>query len=277
MNGNDLAALSGVTAATISRYLNGLRTPTVDNVVLLADALDVSVDYLLGRHNVPDDKMLVSLYSIASSDDKRVLWTLLETWKDTEETMEQLNGNEPFTLHGSGTSIMLQDFWRWAYSDLLNNTHRGVLAEFLVHSALETKDVARADWLPFDLTSPSGLRIEVKSSAYLQAWTPEDVFSQISFDIAKKFAWDGATYASMAMRNSDLYVFCVFTARTRDVSILDLDYWDFYVLPTSVLNEKVPEQKTITLSSLLKLEPAKTDFAGLPAAVESVRLSNETT
>ena len=92
--------------------------------------------------------------------------------------MEQLNGNEPFTLHGSGTSIMLQDFWRWAYSDLLNNTHRGVLAEFLVHSALETKDVARADWLPFDLTSPSGLRIEVKSSAYLQAWTPEDVFSR---------------------------------------------------------------------------------------------------
>ena len=169
--------------------------------------------------------------------------------------MEQLNGNEPFTLHGSDTSIMLQDFWRWAYSDLLNNTHRGVLAEFLVHSALETKDVTRADWLPFDLTSPSGLRIEVKSSAYLQAWT----------------------YASMAMRNSDLYVFCVFTARTRDVSILDLDYWDFYVLPTSVLNEKVPEQKTITLSSLLKLEPAKTDFAGLPAAVESVRLSNETT
>ena len=83
--------------------------------------------------------------------------------------MEQLNGNEPFTLHGSDTSIMLQDFWRWAYSDLLNNTHRGVLAEFLVHSALETKDVTRADWLPFDLTSPSGLRIEVKSSAYLQA------------------------------------------------------------------------------------------------------------
>ena len=46
LNGNGLAALSGVTAATISRYLNGLRTPTVDNVVLLADALDVSVDYL---------------------------------------------------------------------------------------------------------------------------------------------------------------------------------------------------------------------------------------
>ena len=191
--------------------------------------------------------------------------------------MEQLNGNEPFTLHGSNTSIILQDFWRWAYSDLLNNTYRGVLAEFLVHSALKTKDITRTDWLPFDLTSPSGLQIEVKSSAYLQAWTSEDVFSQISFDIAKKFAWNGTNYASMAMRNSDLYAFCVFTAQTRDVSVLDLDYWDFYVLPTSVLNEKIPEQKTITLSSLLKLEPIKTDFSGLPAAVESVRILNETT
>lgn len=85
--------------------------------------------------------------------------------------MEQLNGNEPFTLHGSDTSIILQDFWRWSCSDLLNNTQRGVLAEFLVHSALGTKDAVRTDWLPFDLTSPSGLRIEVKSSAYLQAWS----------------------------------------------------------------------------------------------------------
>lgn len=89
LNGNDLAALSGVTAATISRYLNGLRTPTVDNVVLLADALDVSVDYLLGRHNVPDDKMLVSLYSIASSDGKRVLWTLLERYGGNHGTTKR--------------------------------------------------------------------------------------------------------------------------------------------------------------------------------------------
>lgn len=191
--------------------------------------------------------------------------------------MEQLNGNESFTLHGVDTSIVLQDFWRWAYSDLLNNTSRGVLAEFLVHSALNAKDIVRTDWLPFDLISTSGLRIEVKSSAYLQAWTSEDVFSQISFDISKKAAWDGTSYSSIAMRNNDLYVFCVFTAHTRDISILNLDYWDFYVLPTSVLNEQVPEQKTISLSSLLKLEPIKTDFAGLPAAVESVRLPNETT
>lgn len=80
LNGIELSALSGVTAATVSRYLNGLRNPTVENVVLLADALNVSVDYLLGLHDVPDDKILISAYSKASGDDKRVIWTLLERY-----------------------------------------------------------------------------------------------------------------------------------------------------------------------------------------------------
>ncbi|MEI3413593.1 MAG: hypothetical protein V8Q88_00215 [Christensenellales bacterium] len=46
------------------------------------------------------------------------------------------NGNEQFMLDGkeSGTSIL--DFWRWAYSGLSDNVERGVLAEFLVKSAM---------------------------------------------------------------------------------------------------------------------------------------------
>lgn len=67
-------------------------------------------------------------------------------------------------------------------------------------------------------------------------------------------------------------MFCVFTALTRDVSMLNLDYWDFYVLPTSVLNEKVPDQKHIALSSMLKLGPIKTDFAGLGSVIETIEL-----
>lgn len=80
VNGRELSASSGVTAATISRYLNGLRMPTVGNVILLADSLNVSVDYLLGLHDVPDDKILTAAYSIASNADKRVIWTLLERY-----------------------------------------------------------------------------------------------------------------------------------------------------------------------------------------------------
>ena len=190
--------------------------------------------------------------------------------------MQTLTGNEEFTLHASNTGISVKDFWSWAYSNLIDNTQRGVLAEFLVYSSIRNAHDSqiRENWLPFDVTSLSGRRIEVKSAAYIQSWTPENIFAQIRFDIGKKLAWDNATasFASEAKRNCDLYVFCLFTAKTKDVSLLDLDYWDFYVLPTSVLDEKVPDQKGISLSSLLKLEPVKTDYAGLGAAIESIKL-----
>lgn len=50
--------------------------------------------------------------------------------------MEQLTSNNKFTFHGEDTGLSVVDFWSWAYSDLLNNTDRGVLAEYIVYSAL---------------------------------------------------------------------------------------------------------------------------------------------
>lgn len=192
--------------------------------------------------------------------------------------MQTFTGNEEFTLHGTSSGISVNDFWSWAYSNLIDNTQRGVMAEFLVYSSIRSPSPSntqvRENWLPFDVTSPSGRRIEVKSAAYIQAWTPENIFAQIRFDIGKKLAWDNTTasFASSAKRNCDLYVFCLFTAKTKDISLLNLDYWDFYVLPTSVLNEKLPNQKSIALSVLQTLSPVKTDYARLGAVIESIKL-----
>ncbi len=188
---------------------------------------------------------------------------------------QQLTGNEKFTLHDTNVGITVMDFWRWAFSDLTDNTQRGVMAEFLVYSSLNKNVLpdtqVRENWNSFDVTSPSGRRIEVKSAAYLQSWTT-DFPSQIQYDIAPKLAWDGKNYATEAKRNCDLYVFCLYTALTHDKSILDLDYWEFYVLPTSTLNIRIPNQKTISLSSLLKLEPIKTDYARLGSVIESIKM-----
>jgi hypothetical protein len=44
-------------------------------------------------------------------------------------------GNEQFLNAGSDVCT-LRDFWAWAYSDLIGNTERGRLAEFIVAMAL---------------------------------------------------------------------------------------------------------------------------------------------
>jgi hypothetical protein len=59
-------------------------------------------------------------------------------------------------------------------------------------------------------------------------------------------------------------VFCLLAHKDKTtVNPLDLSQWEFYVLNTKVLNDKVPLQKTISLSSLLKLNPAKANYGGL--------------
>lgn len=179
--------------------------------------------------------------------------------------MEQLTSDNKFTFHGEDAGLSVVDFWSWAYSDLLNNTDRGVLAEYIVHSALlpPPDSKMRTDWLPFDLTSPTGQRIEVKSASYLQSWD-EAYHEHIQFSIAPHRAWDPkAGYSPDIKRHSDLYVFCLYKALTKDVSPLALEYWEFYVLPTYVLNEQKPNQKNISLNSLKALKPYITDFAGL--------------
>lgn len=55
------------------------------------------------------------------------------------------------------------------------------------------------------------------------------------------------------------------------VNPLNLDQWDFYILDTEILNTKIPKQKTITLSSLLKLEPVKVKYDGLKNEISKSR------
>ena len=50
---HDLAARSGLPAASVSHFEGGARLPSCLNLSRLADALDVSADYLLGRVDEP--------------------------------------------------------------------------------------------------------------------------------------------------------------------------------------------------------------------------------
>lgn len=80
------------------------------------------------------------------------------------------DGGEPIRgEHGIPRGTLL-GFWRWAYSQTLDNALRGVLAEYLVGLALGGPDrAARVEWDPHDVTTPDGIEIEVKSTAFLQS------------------------------------------------------------------------------------------------------------
>ena len=90
-------------------------------------------------------------------------------WTDPT-TRPRLTGDEQ--LEGTGGATVA-DFWRFAMQDLQMNNTRGYLAEFLVGRALGIQ-TNRVEWDPFDLLwHPSyseSVRVEVKSSAYLQSW-----------------------------------------------------------------------------------------------------------
>jgi len=98
-------------------------------------------------------------------------------------------GQESFHLNLKPLPINLLDFWQWAYSDILTNTNRGKLAEFIVASALDIKVDVKKEWLPYDLITDDGITMEVKSSAYLQNWH-QTKLSKIVFNISPKRSWN---------------------------------------------------------------------------------------
>ena len=193
-----------------------------------------------------------------------------------EITVTRKTGNEKFMLNGKALDINLLSFWQWSSSDLINNAMRGMLAEYIVASAVSSTSSIRKQWEPYDILSTENIRIEVKSTAYLQSWAQKH-HSIIQFGIAERKAWDSKTnaYTDTASRHSDIYVFCVLANKDQNtLDPMDLNQWDFYLLKTEVLNRSLSNQKSIGLSNLLKLNPVKSDYMNLYKSILEVHASS---
>ena len=173
------------------------------------------------------------------------------------------SGQERLVSEGKELGFSVLDFWRWSSSDLLSNATRGVLAEFIVAVALEIPlDPVREEWGAYDLTTPEGIKVEVKSAAYIQSWR-QDRLSKISFRVPKTRAWDSDSnrQANETQRQADVYVFCLLAPTEQEViDPLYLDQWQFFVLPTAVLDARKGSQHSITLKSLANLAHGHVDF-----------------
>ena len=167
------------------------------------------------------------------------------------------------------THLNKEEFLAWAYDDLFTNTTRGVLAEYIVATALDVADTKRVEWDQYDLEMAGGVGVEVKSAAYVQAW-PQARSSDIKFSIRTAQGWNGRTntYADSAKRSAKVYVFCVLEGKDKSrIEPLDVAHWTFYVLATSKLNRLVPGRKSIGLEPLRRLGARECKYDDLKDAV----------
>jgi len=173
-----------------------------------------------------------------------------------------IDGSDRFV----GLDATVADFWRFAMSDLRMNNARGYLAEFLVAKALGLHDVSRVEWDAYDLLL-DGIRVEVKSSAYLQAWEQRRP-SRIVFSGLRGTRYHprhGYDPAGKGL-NAHVYVFCVQTARMHeDYRPLDLGQWSFHVLPRSVLERQ--GSASIGLDAVTRLANGATSWSDLRKGV----------
>lgn len=188
-------------------------------------------------------------------------------------------GGESFFDGTSELGFSIADFWRWSASDLLSNTMRGVLAEYIVARALGiADDSVRIEWEPYDLHMKYDgidIRIEVKSSSYLQTWS-QRALSNVLFGIAQTRRWNADTglYDTERRRQADIYVFAVLSHVDKStVNPLDVSQWDFYVVSTTTIDDAIGPQKTLRLSRLRKLTGDAVPYSGLRDVVRQLALT----
>ena len=104
------------------------------------------------------------------------------------------SGDEKFRDGNNNLDFNLLSFWQWSSSDIVSNATRGILAEYIVGKALgciKEEDI-RDEWGAYDLATQAGVRIEVKSAAYVQSWQ-QSRLSKIRFNVPKTLGWDKET------------------------------------------------------------------------------------
>lgn len=200
------------------------------------------------------------------------------------ETYKMLTGDEHLTFNGEELPFTIQRFWQLNLSVLLLNVTRGSFAEYLVLCALSkymrgAMEQVKSGMEPWDIDGPELVlpgetrpsRIEVKSTASVQIDTPDknELISlpdqRLRFGIGKTTAENDPE----KKRRSDLYVFAHYKAQRKSDNILDLGFWEFYVLPTFRIDEDpvLSKQKTISVWRLKKLKLEPCDFDSLGQAI----------
>lgn len=158
-----------------------------------------------------------------------------------------LSGLERFTNNGEETELNLLDFWRFQYSNVWDLQDE--MAEFIVSKALGMEvPFNKNGWTLYDIDY-NDYRIEVKETSDWHSWNKNGYVQKTPrFDIGKAHS----VYKDVESdyeRQNDIYVFCHLKGSdAKSANPMNLSAWDFYVVPTKLINERCGDSKTISLS-----------------------------
>ena len=141
----------------------------------------------------------------------------------------------------------------------------------MVAKALGLADGVRDPWQPYDIRTPRGLTLEVKSCSYLQSWWQRK-HSEVSFSIAETTAWSADTGAFLGTRQRQAHVYVFALLRHSDKLTLnprDVDQWEFFLVPTKAISENCGTRKSLSMKALLSLNPVRASYAELEAQVRA--------
>ena len=160
-------------------------------------------------------------------------------------------GQETHDLQTLSTSE--SQFWTWFRPTLAENWMRGVVGEYWVANALDILHKRRHGWETWDLETEDRIRIEVKTSGYRQSWhKPGDKMATPRFVVprVRVKADESRGLRQGQYRPAHVYVFCFHKERdAAKLDPLDISQWEFYVVPTKMLDENVnPNAKSPSIN-----------------------------
>ena len=170
------------------------------------------------------------------------------------------------------------DFWRWAMNDLQMNTTRGLLAEYLVARAVGSTAPHRIEWDVFDVLAADGTRIEVKSSGYLQSWSPETVSTPRwgfkAIDTTRIWDDDLRDYVDVdPVDRVDVWVFALQVAESmKEFDPTDIDQWEFRVAGNCELLQL--NQRSIGIRGLDSLGARPVAYTSLAREIKRAKTRN---
>lgn len=190
--------------------------------------------------------------------------------KEQALTTKLLNGNEQFVDNGRPLGLSVRDFWSFQFSNILHDPDE--IAEFLVAKALGMDTpFNKQSWTLYDILYRNK-RIEVKETAYYHPFNkPGEVSRRRNFGIQKANSeYDDSNRLNRYERQNDLYVFCLLNGTNEEEAWpLEVSHWEFFVVPTCVINEQCADQKTVSLSRV-KSFASSVSYNELREAVDKV-------